>query len=556
MKWVKRIADDISPAFGGFPTFVVDPDSLLDIPELREELHKRNVTIEQWSGTAEELPSWNRVHEDNKLVIQVSSDCPVHLIGEVVSEQVTIDISISKLFRKFDPEVARHVAKEYWDMLLSLQDREKPLRTKRESALVIARAIYGIDELYGSLHGWDSYVAGVAESGEAIPQIIVDELLGVSGDDKVMLLADMSAARLASRQTSAALHLAVSEPKASIRSSKKKAIIESVPELVRAFRNEKLLAPDLLALAYKYADAVRAGLGINDREACNKAFRTWLGKNYDLMLNSQNLQVLRLHRLIDQLDGECGSDRMAFFVVDAMGLEPWLEIDRVWRQRGIHSKTIERSAFAVIPTLTNLSRRAIFERALPPQFGKGIHGPSLERSLWTQRFPDGAYFSAGEYEAFRDALYQGKSRVALVDVSWDKRGHSIDPDTETIAEAASAWANKCAVAEAVKEALDQGYAVYLTADHGQIAGKGLGMPNSGSAIEDRSKRVLVFSSNATLNSHRDFGDTEFRPITVPNGQFPLFPAYGDSYDNKGVGSVSHGGYSIEEVIVPVVEVRK
>src|ERR1019366_5009827 len=110
-----------------------------------------------------------------------------------------------------------------------------------------------------------------------------------------------------------------------------------------------------------------------------------------------------------------------------------------------------------------------FEGKLPSQFSSEAHSPSLERKLWAQRYGgNGDYFSVGEATGFADSLAKGKPRICVVDVSWDKRGHSIDPRTDSVSDAANTWAGRTPLRDMIRNALQAGYKVVLTADHGQV----------------------------------------------------------------------------------------
>ena len=94
----------------------------------------------------------------------------------------------------------------------------------------------------------------------------------------------------------------------------------------------------------------------------------------------------------------------------------------------------------------------------------------------------------------------------------------------------------------------------ITADHGQKECRGIGRPNVGSLPDERSKRVMLFNDKVTFESFAIDSSLPFRPSNLPTNIWPLFALGSASYDIQGAESVSHGGLSIEEVIVPVAEV--
>ena len=79
------------------------------------------------------------------------------------------------------------------------------------------------------------------------------------------------------------------------------------------------------------------------------------------------------------------------------------------------------------------------------------------------------------------------------------------------------------------------------------------MPNVGLAAEIRAKRCLLFTTEETLRPYAERGISDFVSSTAGANRRTLFARYGESFDYQGMESVSHGGLSLEEVIVPVVE---
>jgi hypothetical protein len=98
--------------------------------------------------------------------------------------------------------------------------------------------------------------------------------------------------------------------------------------------------------------------------------------------------------------------------------------------------------------------------------------------------------------------------------------------------------------------------VIITSDHGQIAAVGKGRLNVGVLAEQRSKRVAIFGSENICKSYAANGIVDYRPFGMPTNMFPVFSCELDSFDLQDMHSVSHGGITIEEAIVPVIELKK
>lgn len=546
MTWWEWVVRDLTPAFGGFASFVLDPDDLLESAEVREGLAEAGVQVGQWSGERTDLEQWKTVSTEDRPLVVLDPSQPRHLVSEVLPDAVILDTSIAKVFQKIEADVVRVVPREHWDALYSLQGLDQPFRTRQESAVAVARAVYGIDPLYAAIHGWGSAIERVAMSAEALPSLIASEIVPLQLADVRGALTDIAAARLRCPQPVA---MATSHRGTSERTATYSAVPVDV-HIVDEIASGTLNAVDMLQAGLRFGRLCAAGLENVQRFKANEGFLGWLRVNYDLAMTSHNPSVLKLHTLVESYVRP--NDKVMFVVIDGMGVEAWAAIRDVWeRKRGLIVRS-EKAAYSIIPTITSWARRAIFEGVLPPQFANMDHSTSLERQLWNKRVRNGAYFSIGERIGLYDAMYQGKA-IALVDISWDKRGHAIDPLTEPLSEAAASWAAKCAVAEVIGEATKLGYRVIVTADHGQAVGSGVGVPNMGEAIDFRSKRCLFFGSPGGLNAASSIGISDFKSISAGAESKILYAKFGESFHHGEAEYVSHGGLSIEEVIVPVLE---
>jgi hypothetical protein len=243
-------------------------------------------------------------------------------------------------------------------------------------------------------------------------------------------------------------------------------------------------------------------------------------------------------------------------MVDCLSLSAWHAVEAVWRHDGIiGTQTTTRAAFAIIPTLTSLSRRAFFEEKTPARFNSKKHSAIHERILWQQRFPhEGVYFSVEERSGLLDAFALGRKRICVVDVSWDDCCHALDPRFSTINETATAWATRTGLRSIIQEAHQHGYRIVLTADHGHVSCEGISRSKAGDLTDERSKRVLLFNHEALSRQYAGESSFAYQPAGLSPMCWPVFATDFTAFEQAGVLCVSHGGMSIEEVFIPVVEV--
>src|SRR5690554_3731993 len=104
--------------------------------------------------------------------------------------------------------------------------------------------------------------------------------------------------------------------------------------------------------------------------------------------------------------------------------------------------------------------------------------------------------------------------------------------------------------------LDQGFHIYLTADHGNAEAVGIGRPNQGVASELRGERVRTYRSETMIAETETAIPDSFRLdiAGLPANFMPLFAGERGAFVPKGDQVVVHGGMSLEELIVPFVKV--
>jgi hypothetical protein len=118
------------------------------------------------------------------------------------------------------------------------------------------------------------------------------------------------------------------------------------------------------------------------------------------------------------------------------------------------------------------------------------------------------------------------------------------------------------LSQLIAELLNKGFQVFITSDHGNTEAKGIGEPKQGILVDEKYKRARIYSGDGGKNfreeAFNDFPESIKWPVGIglSNDKYVLMPTAGRAYTDKGKTVVTHGGLSIEEVIVPFVEIRR
>lgn len=305
----------------------------------------------------------------------------------------------------------------------------------------------------------------------------------------------------------------------------------------------------------------------------NTIFAAWLADHYSSLINLPPTNPAMLHHVPRRLARDIedsGSSRAALIVVDGLALDQWVTIRQLLQKQDANLVMRESATFAWIPTLTSVSRQAIFSGKPPLYFPSSINSTNSEEKLWKQ-FWEGHGLSRlgvayqrglGDGDAvgvLDSAIHPGKTKVVgLVVDKVDKIMHGMQLGSAGMHNQIKQWCHAGFLSAMVGQLLDYGYEVWLTADHGNIQCDGKGRPSEGVIAETRGERVRVYPTpelRAQVAGAFPFAH-EWQPVGLPADYFPLVAGGRDAFVNPGDAIVGHGGVAIEEVIVPLVKFER
>ena len=118
-------------------------------------------------------------------------------------------------------------------------------------------------------------------------------------------------------------------------------------------------------------------------------------------------------------------------------------------------------------------------------------------------------------------------------------------------------ANQKKLIDMVRRFIALGYDVYVTADHGNTTCTGLGkLMGTGVEMETKSRKFLVLRDFADKDKLMEkYSFVEFPKFYLSKEYDYLICDIGESLDAKGEDVMTHGGLSIDEVVVPFITIK-
>ena len=302
------------------------------------------------------------------------------------------------------------------------------------------------------------------------------------------------------------------------------------------------------------------------------AFVNWLEKRYAGLINLPPAPPVMLHhipRFLSRVINDDQNHKLALVLVDGLSLDQWVAMRKALAIKRLPFRFREKAVFAWIPTITSVSRQAVFSGKPPIYYPNSINATDKEPILWTQFWTDEgltqqeiAYVKGlgdGTLVNVEEIVTRPKTRaVGLVIDKVDKIMHGMQLGAVGMHNQIRQWAGQRFMEQLFNLLLRNGFHIYLTSDHGNIETVGCGRPGEGAAAHSRGERARIYSDSSLRAKVKErFPEAiEWPPIGLPDNYLPLLAPARSAFVNETKHLVSHGGAAIEEVIVPFVQIER
>lgn len=301
----------------------------------------------------------------------------------------------------------------------------------------------------------------------------------------------------------------------------------------------------------------------------NAKFEDWMIKKFSALTSLAPYPKPKLVHHIPQYLSKVrqGNEKIALLVLDGMSYFQWHFIAEHLKSKGFILN--ETGIFAWVPTLTSVSRQAIFSGKMPLAFSQTIETTNAEERLWKKFWEEHGVLK--QYVTYQRALgsetYENSNIKGLVRNSTRIYGGVIDIidrfihgsvlGEKSIYSNLKLWLDTGYLVQLITDLLNHQYNVYITSDHGNTNAEGIGRINEGVLVNQKGERVRIYSEQ-TLYEHSlaQIPSLKWSNIGLPSNYHVLLSPYGKAFVTKGQKIVTHGGISIEEVIVPFVKVER
>ena len=295
--------------------------------------------------------------------------------------------------------------------------------------------------------------------------------------------------------------------------------------------------------------AVKADVSI-DTGFIDKEFKKFIFDGYQRLSGETNKTAPPiLPKVIDFI----AHGKTALIVVDGMSLFDFEIISRYLE--GIDYEYF--CTYALIPTATPISRQSLLSGKYPCELENSFSLSREEKGF--MEAAENAGYSKQQIlyaRGYNPPISHFTKFMAVIINDVDELVHNQKQGRAGMFNDVSLWAKSGKLQGLIKDLHAQGFVIYITADHGNTHCIGAGTVRySGVEVESRSRRMFIL---------KDFAEEKeyFREKAVAYPGYYLDKNYkyyvcesGVSFDNKNEEVMTHGGISIDEVIVPFIKVK-
>jgi len=292
-------------------------------------------------------------------------------------------------------------------------------------------------------------------------------------------------------------------------------------------------------------------------------FTKWMLKDFGTLSNLPYRPTPVMVHHIPRFIASETKEKIALIIIDGLALDQW----RVIQEELSGYLLEERVVYSWVPTLTCVSRRSLFAGDPPYYFGE-MSSNTNDEPHWV-RFWQNEHYSADKIyykrgiklitrkEVDEIVCDPRKTILGLVVNTVDDYMHSVQMGTFEMHQEVRTWVQQGYLNQLLDELLEREFDVYISSDHGNVYATGRGAPREGVLVETRGNRARVYSEvDFLMRTARKFQSVVWPDEYFVPGYSVLLADKLSAFTRDGKKIVTHGGISLEEVLVPFVRVRR
>lgn len=298
--------------------------------------------------------------------------------------------------------------------------------------------------------------------------------------------------------------------------------------------------------------AAKSGISV-DLSFIDEKFAEFILKGYNTIsgIIDRSSPVI-ISRVMDYVAKN--NDKVALIVLDGMSIFDFNIITSTFDEIEYEENYI----YAMVPTTTAISRQSLLSGKFPVELDKPFNLSREEKEFKTKAKSLGYLDNQIQYaRGYEPEIGPNIKCLSVILNDIDDLVHGQLQGRVGMYNDIEYLAGSGKIQTLIRKLNQQGFTIYLTSDHGNTLCKGLGVVRgAGVEVETKSKRALILKDFANSNELIEKYNLIDYPGYYMDKQYKyLICKIGTSFDTKDSIVMTHGGISVDEVIVPFIKIK-
>ena len=310
----------------------------------------------------------------------------------------------------------------------------------------------------------------------------------------------------------------------------------------------KLLG-ELIYLSYKfnndhYFDIISAIDSFSEKFVIN-------GKMNDAFFASLSGNPVTVDKILHHIRFE-KKDKSALLCFDCMGWAEWFLLKDFLLEKNLSFE--ETELFALLPTVTSISRSAIFQGSTDV-YNIKTPGRTYEEKTFSSFFSDKETKYFNGTEPITDDSLLGYDCISILFTFFDDIAHAAQIPENGLGkllyfDAINSYLKNSNLKQVIGTLLQNGFSLYICSDHGSVVAKGNGQRIEKYLIDNFAKRACIIPETSSELS-------EFKKVNIPfvSDKVMILPEGRELFTYNGKQEINHGGITVEEMVVPYIKIK-
>lgn len=275
------------------------------------------------------------------------------------------------------------------------------------------------------------------------------------------------------------------------------------------------------------------------------------GKMNDAFFASLSSNPVTVDKILHNIRFE-KKNKSALLCFDCMGWAEWFLLKDFLQEMNLTFE--ETELFALLPTVTSISRSSIFLGSTDV-YNIKTPGRSCEEKAFSSFFSDKETKYFNGTETITDDTLLGYDNISILFTFFDDIAHGVLIPENGLGkllyfDAINSYLKNSNIKQVIKKLIKNGFSLYICSDHGSMVATGNGQRIEKYMIDNFAKRACIIPESSSEL-------TKLTKVKIPfiSGKVMILPEGREMFTYKGKKEINHGGITVEEMVVPYIKIK-